>query len=99
MLLPSVRTKPCSLNGFLHMIPDYIISLIVVTQTLALNHVTQRASFTQMSADHTYRRLNRCGIDNCKASLYYLEDGQWFCKNGHRREVGTYITGSCRIYP
>lgn len=56
-------------------------------------------SFTQMSADHTYRRLNRCGIDNCKASLYYLEDGQWFCKNGHRREVGIYITGSCRIYP
>ncbi|KAF8423110.1 hypothetical protein EV426DRAFT_145528 [Tirmania nivea] len=39
-----------------------------------------------MSAEDSYRRLNRCGIDNCKTTLYYLEDGQWFCKNGHRRE-------------
>ncbi|RPB28945.1 hypothetical protein L211DRAFT_817189 [Terfezia boudieri ATCC MYA-4762] len=39
-----------------------------------------------MSAENSYRRLNRCGIDNCKTTLYYLEDGQWFCKNGHRRE-------------
>ncbi|KAI5785102.1 RNA polymerase I-specific transcription initiation factor Rrn7 [Peziza echinospora] len=33
-----------------------------------------------------YQRLGRCGIDNCKATLYYIEDGQSFCKNGHRRE-------------
>ncbi|KAF8439226.1 hypothetical protein BGX38DRAFT_1134601 [Terfezia claveryi] len=39
-----------------------------------------------MSAENSYRRLNRCGIDNCRTTLYYLEDGQWFCKNGHRRE-------------
>lgn len=29
-----------------------------------------------------------CGVDNCRATQYYDEDGQSFCKNGHRREVG-----------
>ncbi|KAF8477206.1 hypothetical protein BDZ91DRAFT_672662 [Kalaharituber pfeilii] len=37
-------------------------------------------------SETTFRRLNRCGIDNCKATVYYLQDGQWFCKNGHLRE-------------
>ena len=34
-----------------------------------------------------YKRLSRCGIDSCKQTLFYLDDGQWFCKNGHLREV------------
>ncbi|KAH8155266.1 uncharacterized protein LAJ45_00275 [Morchella importuna] len=33
-----------------------------------------------------YKRLSRCGVDNCKQTLFYLDDGQWFCKNGHLRE-------------
>ncbi|CAZ80192.1 unnamed protein product [Tuber melanosporum] len=33
-----------------------------------------------------YRRLSRCGVDGCKQTLFYLDDGQWFCKNGHLRE-------------
>lgn len=27
-----------------------------------------------------------CGIDNCRVRQYYVEDGLWFCKNGHRKE-------------
>jgi len=50
-----------------------------------------------MSAESGYRRLNRCGVDNCKTTLYYLEDGQWFCKNGHRREV-SFPQGNSNIY-
>jgi hypothetical protein len=34
-----------------------------------------------------YKRLSRCGIDNCKQTLFYPENGRWFCKNGHMREV------------
>ena len=34
-----------------------------------------------------YKRLSRCGVDSCKQKLFYLDDGQWFCKNGHLREV------------
>ncbi|KAA8895369.1 hypothetical protein FN846DRAFT_969991 [Sphaerosporella brunnea] len=33
-----------------------------------------------------YKRLSRCGIDNCKQVHFYLENGRWFCKNGHMRE-------------
>ncbi|KAG0637729.1 hypothetical protein HOY80DRAFT_971467 [Tuber brumale] len=33
-----------------------------------------------------YKRLSRCGVDGCKQTLFYLDDGQWFCKNGHLRE-------------
>lgn len=34
-----------------------------------------------------YKRLSRCGIDNCKQTQFYIENGRWFCKNGHMREV------------
>ncbi|CUS09105.1 unnamed protein product [Tuber aestivum] len=33
-----------------------------------------------------YKRLSRCGVDGCKQTLFYLDDGQWFCKNDHLRE-------------
>ncbi|KAL7268566.1 hypothetical protein RUND412_008808 [Rhizina undulata] len=33
-----------------------------------------------------YKRLSRCGIDGCKQTLFHVDDGQWFCKNGHLRE-------------
>ncbi|KAI5851020.1 hypothetical protein BZA05DRAFT_354028 [Tricharina praecox] len=32
-----------------------------------------------------YKRLTRCGIDNCKQTLFFPENGRWFCKNGHMR--------------
>ena len=34
-----------------------------------------------------YIRGEVCGVENCRATQYYLEDGLWFCKNGHIREV------------
>ncbi|PWW73115.1 hypothetical protein C7212DRAFT_359489 [Tuber magnatum] len=33
-----------------------------------------------------HKRLSRCGVDGCKQTLFYPDDGQWFCKNGHLRE-------------
>lgn len=35
----------------------------------------------------SHKRLSRCGIENCKSTSFYLNDGQWFCKKGHLREV------------
>ncbi|KAI5814252.1 hypothetical protein BZA77DRAFT_345832 [Pyronema omphalodes] len=29
------------------------------------------------------RRMGRCGVDNCKQTRYTLQDGQWYCRNGH----------------
>lgn len=35
-----------------------------------------------------YRRLSRCGVDNCPETRFYLSEGRWFCAlNGHLREV------------
>ena len=35
-----------------------------------------------------YLQADVCGIDNCRATQYQLEDGRWFCRNGHQKEVG-----------
>jgi hypothetical protein len=32
-----------------------------------------------------YVRGDVCGVDNCRATRYYIEDGLSYCKNGHRR--------------
>ncbi len=34
-----------------------------------------------------YLKGEVCGVDNCRVTQYYLEDGQLFCRNGHRKEV------------
>ncbi|KAI9880099.1 MAG: Pol I core factor CF [Pleopsidium flavum] len=38
-----------------------------------------------------YFRGDVCGVDNCRATQYYIEDGLSYCKNGHRREGRTQV--------
>ncbi|KZF23440.1 hypothetical protein L228DRAFT_282169 [Xylona heveae TC161] len=33
-----------------------------------------------------YVKGERCGVENCRSNRYYVEDGLWFCRNGHRKE-------------
>ncbi|RPA78958.1 hypothetical protein BJ508DRAFT_151464 [Ascobolus immersus RN42] len=40
-----------------------------------------------MRGDIDYiKKKHVCGVDNCKTRLFYVENGQWFCKYGHIRE-------------
>lgn len=35
-----------------------------------------------------YVKGDVCGVENCRAVQYYIEDGLWFCRNGHQSAVG-----------
>lgn len=37
-----------------------------------------------------------CGVENCRAVQYYIEDGLWFCKNGHQSAVGLFQSSDLR---
>ena len=34
-----------------------------------------------------YTTGNRCGIENCNAKRYYVEEGFTYCKNGHQQDI------------
>lgn len=61
-------------------------SRLLVLRDISVNCDTSNPMSTE------YKRLPRCGIDNCKQTLFYLETGRWFCKNGHMREVGALLS-------
>ena len=39
-----------------------------------------------------------CGVENCRAVQYYIEDGLWFCKNGHQRVVRLLVTSNFQLF-
>lgn len=34
-----------------------------------------------------YTTGSRCGVENCKARKYYIEEGYTYCKNGHQQDI------------
>lgn len=34
-----------------------------------------------------YTKGDRCGVDNCNARRYYIEEGFTYCKNGHQQDI------------
>lgn len=34
-----------------------------------------------------YTIRGRCGQEGCRERRYYLDEGLWFCRQGHQQEV------------
>lgn len=34
-----------------------------------------------------YFKGSRCGFENCKSKLYYIEEGFTYCQDGHQQDI------------